>query len=183
MDPTGAGVVEFRDCALVDVVGGNGLPPKTVDGKRASELPDRPNSHWHSRATRNGSLLRHGCGSVSRLAGSAELLNGLSFLFPEIPSLPIRNRVLGQFSSKPWSAMGPIRISLYPFSIGLMFFTPLDLSFSCWFFWLLTRLQMIVTDMLGARDIYRFEQQTGAWLAFGCIPLWMGRRALWTDYP
>ena len=110
------------------------------------------------------------------IAGSAELLNGLSFLFPEIPSLPIRNRVLGQFSSKPWSAMGPIRISLYPFSIGLMFFTPLDLSFSCWFFWLLTRLQMIVTDMLGARDIYRFEQQTGAWLAFGCIPLWMGRR-------
>ena len=35
---------------------------------------------------------------------------------------------------------------------------------------------MIVTDMLGARDIYRFEQQTGAWIAFGCIPLWMGRR-------
>ena len=61
------------------------------------------------------------------VAGSAELLNGLSFLFPEIPSLPIRNRILGQFSSKPWSAMGPIRISLYPFSIGLMFFTPLDL--------------------------------------------------------
>ena len=26
------------------------------------------------------------------------------------------------------------------------------------------------------RDIYRFEQQTGAWIAFGCIPLWMGRR-------
>ena len=72
--------------------------------------------------------------------------------------------------------MGPIRISFYPFSIGLMFFTPLDLSFSCWFFWLLTRLQMVVTDMLGARNIYNLEQQTGAWIAFGCIPLWMGRR-------
>ena len=72
--------------------------------------------------------------------------------------------------------MGPIRISFYPFSIGLMFFTPLDLSFSCWFFWLLTRLQMVVTDMFGARNIYNLEQQTGAWIAFGCIPLWMGRR-------
>ena len=110
------------------------------------------------------------------VAGSVELLNGLSFLYPEIPSLPIRNKLLGQFSSKPWSAMGPIRISFYPFSIGLMFFTPLDLSFSCWFFWLLTRVQMVVTDMFGARNIYNLEQQTGAWIAFGCIPLWMGRR-------
>ena len=116
------------------------------------------------------------------LAGSAELLNGLSFLFPEIPSLPIRNKTLGQFSSKPWSAMGTIRISFYPFSIGLMFFTPLDLSFSCWFFWLLTRLQMVITDMFGARNIYHLEQQTGAWMAFGCIPLWDGATALWTRH-
>ena len=57
-----------------------------------------------------------------------------------------------------------------------MFFTPLDLSFSCWFFWILTRVQLVVTDMFGARNIYNLEQQTGAWLAFGCIPLWMGRR-------
>ena len=110
------------------------------------------------------------------LAGGAELLNGLNYLFPDIPSLPLKGKTIGQFSSKPWSAMGAIRISFYPFSIGLMFFTPLDLSFSCWFFWLLSRVQLIVTDALGARNIYHLEQQTGAWIAFGCIPLWLGRR-------
>lgn len=110
------------------------------------------------------------------LAGGAELLNGLNYLFPDIPALPIKGKTIGQFSSKPWSAMGPIRISFYPFSIGLMFFTPLDLSFSCWFFWLFTRIQLIVTDAFGVRNIYHLEQQTGAWIAFGCIPLWIGRR-------
>ncbi len=110
------------------------------------------------------------------LAGSAELLNGLNYLFPDIPALPIKGKTIGQFSSKPWSAMGPIRISFYPFSIGLMFFTPLDLSFSCWFFWLFSRIQLIVTEAFGARNIYHLEQQTGAWIAFGCIPLWIGRR-------
>ena len=110
------------------------------------------------------------------LAGSAELLNGLNYLFPDVPSLPLKGKTIGQFSSKPWSAMGPIHISFYPFSIGLMFFTPLDLSFSCWFFWLFSRIQLIVIDAFGGRNIYHLEQQTGAWIAFGCIPLWMGRR-------
>lgn len=110
------------------------------------------------------------------LAGAAELLNGLNYLFPDVPALPIKGKTIGQFSSKPWSAMGPIRISFYPFSIGLMFFTPLDLSFSCWFFWLFSRVQLIVTDAFGARNIYHLEQQTGAWIAFGCIPLWIGRK-------
>jgi len=110
------------------------------------------------------------------VAGAVELLNGLSYLYPSIPSLPIKGKTIGQFSSKPWSAMGPIYVSFYPFSIGLMFFTPLDLSFSCWFFYVVGRIQAIVTDAIGARDIYSLEQQTGAWIAFGFIPLWMGRR-------
>ena len=97
--------------------------------------------------------------------------------FQKSPPYPLENKSLGQFSSKTVECDGAnFRISFYPFSIGLMFFTPLDLSFSCWFFWLLTRLQMVVTDMFGARNIYNLEQQTGAWIAFGCIPLWMGRK-------
>ncbi len=110
------------------------------------------------------------------IAAAAELLNGLNFLYPAIPSLPIKGTVLGRFASKPWSAMGHIAVSFYPFTIGLMFFTPLDLSFSCWFFYVIGRIQAIITDAVGARNIYSLEQQTGAWIALGLIPLWMGRR-------
>ena len=110
------------------------------------------------------------------VAGSAELLNGLNYLFPTIPSLPIKGLSLGQFSSRPWSAMGSIHVSFYPFAIGLMFFTPLDLSFSCWVFYLLGRIQLIVNDAIGGQNIYHLEQQAGAWIAFGFIPLWTGRQ-------
>ena len=110
------------------------------------------------------------------MAGSAELLNGLNYLFPTIPSLPIKGLSLGQFSSRPWSAMGSIHVSFYPFAIGLMFFTPLDLSFSCWVFYLLGRVQLIISDAIGGQNIYHLEQQAGAWIAFGFIPLWTGRR-------
>ena len=110
------------------------------------------------------------------LAGAAELLNGLNYLFPTIPSLPIKGLSLGRFSSRPWSAMGSLHISFYPFAIGLMFFTPLDLSFSCWVFYLLGRVQLIISDAIGGQNIYHLEQQAGAWIAFGFIPLWTGRR-------
>ena len=72
--------------------------------------------------------------------------------------------------------MGSIHVSFYPFAIGLMFFTPLDLSFSCWVFYLLGRVQLIISDAIGGQNIYHLEQQAGAWIAFGFIPLWTGRR-------
>ena len=63
------------------------------------------------------------------------------------------------------------------FVVGLMFFTPLDLSFSCWFFYLIGRVQHIVgIGMLGSKSVYFYEQSIGAWIAFGLIPIWMGRK-------
>jgi len=110
------------------------------------------------------------------IVAAIDLLNGLSYIFPSIPSLPVKDQVIGRFSSKPWSAMGPVTVSFYPFIIGLMFFTPLDLSFSCWFFSIVGRLQFIFGDAIGAKSIYFYEQSIGAWVALGLIPLWMGRR-------
>ena len=73
------------------------------------------------------------------IAASIAILNGFSFLYPTIPSLPIKRvggwRGFGHlFTEKPWNAIGGISMSYYPFVIGLGLLMPLDLSFSSWFF-------------------------------------------------
>ncbi|HIE29339.1 TPA: hypothetical protein EYP66_18875 [Candidatus Poribacteria bacterium] len=108
-----------------------------------------------------------------------DIINGLGFIFPSIPMLPVKNHRVGQFSMRPWNAMGGIYISFYPFIVGLMFFTPLDLSFSCWFFYIIGKLQRVFGSAVGWKDIYFYEQSIGAWIAFGLIPIWLGRRYFW----
>ena len=110
------------------------------------------------------------------IAGSICILNGLSYIIPSLPYLNVKNQTIGRFTTKPWNAMGPIRVSFYPFIVGLMFFTPLDLSFSCWFFYIFGRMQRIAGSAIGMQGIYHYEQSIGAWIAFGLIPIWMGRR-------
>ncbi len=110
------------------------------------------------------------------VAGGIALVNGFSVIFPSIPYLNVKNQTIAQFTSKPWDVLGSLRVSFYPFIIGLMFFTPLDLSFSCWFFYIFAQLQRIISDAVGFQHIYPYEQSVGAWIAFGLIPIWMGRR-------
>ena len=87
------------------------------------------------------------------VAGGLALWNGISFLYPFIPELPTRNRGYRVFTESPWNAMGNIPFSLYPFAIGLGFFIPLDLSFSCWFFFWYWRLLRVVGAMFGFRSL------------------------------
>ena len=113
------------------------------------------------------------------IAASVDIINGLSYLYPSIPMIPVKHHRVGQFSMRPWSAMGPVTISFYPFIIGLMFFTPLDLSFSCWFFYIVGRVQRVLVSAVGWQNTYFYEQSIGAWIALGLIPLWLGRKHFW----
>jgi len=110
------------------------------------------------------------------IAASIEIWNGFAFIYPTLPMLQVKNYAVGQFNSRPWDAMGTINTSFYPFVIGIMFFTPLDLSFSCWFFYVLQKFQWVFSSIFGLRSIYPYEQSLGAWVALGLIPLWIGRR-------
>ncbi len=120
------------------------------------------------------------------VAALVDTINGLHTLYPSMPYLQtVKLYDMGQFiTSRPWNAMGSTNISMYPFMIGLAFFVPLDLSFSCWFFFVARKLFQVfgaVTGMdgPGSQGFPFFEQQaSGAWIAWGLTIAWALRHHL-----
>lgn len=117
------------------------------------------------------------------IAGSIDLINGLHFLFPAIPEIPIRQRDISHFfTEKPLNAIDWLPISFYPFAIGLCFFAPLDLTFSAWFFYLFGKAQRVVGGVTGWQNIRGFpyydEQMFGAALVIFFFALWGSREHL-----
>ncbi len=120
------------------------------------------------------------------LAFSIGLLNGLHWLFPSLPYLQYVKLydVRQNITTRPWSAIGWTPISMYPFAIGLAYFIPLDLSFSCWFFYVARKLFQIAGAIFGwdaptnAGFPFFNEQASGAWIALGLGILWGSRRYL-----
>jgi len=115
------------------------------------------------------------------LAAGISLLNGLQTWFPTLPRVAVGARWLN-FPTLPWSAMGSFPITIYPYAIGLAFLVPLDVSFSCWFFYLFIKAQSVAGQLLGYGNTpgfpYVSEQGIGAWYAFGLFLLYTNRHYL-----
>jgi hypothetical protein len=117
------------------------------------------------------------------LAAGAELLNGLGYLYPSVPQLPIRRTNIGPlFTTPPWNAMGETNLSVYPFIIGLSFLMPLDLSVSLWVFYLFHKAQRVFGAVVGWNEIPQYpfprDQQFGAGAAIILAALWASREHL-----
>ena len=115
------------------------------------------------------------------IAGVINLVNGLHFLFPRVPGLGGSWYDIGTlFDMKPFSAIGSTPIAVFPFTVGLSFFIPVDLSFSIWFFYLFRKLTRIVGDALGLTRIPEFpyteDQSTGAWVGLALVVAWASRK-------
>ncbi len=117
-------------------------------------------------------------------------LNELNFFYPNVPSVQIKLLDMGQFiTTRPWNGVGWFPIAFYPFAIGLAFFLPADLSFSCWFFYLFRKAMDVFAVGMGWRDpgaspaMQRFpyfaEQSAGAWIALSLIMVYSSRKYLW----
>ena len=113
------------------------------------------------------------------LSAFVEILNGLHYLYPTIPGVPLKTSF--GFSQKPWDALGGIKVAFYPFVIGLTYFVPLDLSFSIWFFYLFFKAQQVLAHT-GSQALSAFPytnaQGMGTWITIGIISIWISRRHL-----
>jgi hypothetical protein len=122
------------------------------------------------------------------IAAGIGLLNGLHQFYPTLPFLGVRFADTWiVFHTWPWTAGGNLPLSFYPFAIGLAYFLPLDLSFSCWFFYLFRKLESVGGASLGferAQDFpYINAQASGAWVGLAVFLLWATRgwlRQVWT---
>ena len=115
------------------------------------------------------------------IAAGINLLNGLQFFFPVLPEIPVRKYDLNiYFTQKPWSAMGSTPLRFHPYLIGFSFILPLDLAFSCTFFYFMKKGQLLFGSMAGIAALpgYPFfgEQGAGALLALLAIACWHARK-------
>ncbi|MBD3180864.1 hypothetical protein GF312_01130 [Candidatus Poribacteria bacterium] len=119
------------------------------------------------------------------IAGFISIINGLNFMYPSIPVIPIKDPSydLGRFFTRPpLNAVGSMPIRFYPFLIGLSFLIPLDMTFSTWFFFLFRKWERVFGRIMGWGNIPRYpffgEQATGAMLALCVVALWASRSHL-----
>ncbi len=115
------------------------------------------------------------------IAMGINLLNGLQFFFPVLPEIPVREYNLNiYFTQKPWNAIGSTPLRFHPYLIGFSFILPLDLAFSCTFFYLMKKVQLLFGSAVGVSTLpgYPFlgEQGAGALLALLAIACWHARK-------
>ncbi len=123
------------------------------------------------------------------VAGIIDLLNGLHEMHPGFPLIKVRvvhfDQVIRRsFDSwgHPWRAIRGTRVSFYPFAIGLGMLLPLDLLFSCWFFYIVWAGEKVLAAWTGLNRIpsmpFVNEQSSGAYIGLCMVALWTGRSHL-----
>jgi hypothetical protein len=116
---------------------------------------------------------------TTALIRSADSINRMS---PSFPRVPMSFDLGGLFTESPWNAVGWLPFNINTNYIGIGYFVPLDILFSCWFFLLAFKSQMVLGRVLGIRGLpglpYSYEQSSGGYLALGVIALWLTRKHL-----
>src|SRR5204862_1728302 len=115
-----------------------------------------------------------------------ESINSINFLNPAFPYVQIKPIRLEQsFTAVPWSGIGMFAVAFYPFMIGIAYLLTLDVSFSCWFFYLFTKAELALATAAGWKDPgsgpalatppFIHEQGAGAFIGLALFALWTAR--------
>jgi hypothetical protein len=111
------------------------------------------------------------------IAAIIDINNSLNYYYPQIPPILAPGYGSSQFDLqqhffvyKPWSAIGWTPITYYPFIVGIGMLMPLDFLFSCWFFYIFWKLQLVMVSAnawdTDPRMPYANYQALGAYLLF-----------------
>ena len=134
-------------------------------------------------------LLWAGVALPAVLESMAAIHFTLAPTFPYIPLKPEASLQLEtNITAPPWNAIGYTPLAFYPLVIGLSYLLSLDVSFSCWFFYLLGKVQNVGATAFGFRDPgagptlahmpYIAEQGVGAFLGLALFSLHLARPQL-----
>lgn len=115
-------------------------------------------------------------------AGGITLVNGLAFMHPNFPVIPIKRVDYQLAASGPLAGAGNVRVAFYFFAITLGFLMPVDLGFSLYIFYILYKVEAVVVGMLGmppGTDFpYTSSQSFGAYIAIFIAAVWGLKRHL-----
>ena len=89
-------------------------------------------------------------------SGSILSVNYLNRIFPQVPQIPLSIDLKRYFTESPWNAIGWTPFNVIFNYIGLGFFVPLDILFSCWFFLLIFKFQQILGKIVGFQGMPNF---------------------------
>lgn len=107
------------------------------------------------------------------------LINGLHGALPSVPRIVTDYDLNVYFTQKPWNALGSLPIRFNSLMIGIAFLLPLDLLFSCVFFYFVNKAQLLIGSLVGIQSVpgYPFfgEQGAGALFALLVVACWSGR--------
>lgn len=123
---------------------------------------------------------------------SIDILNGLNYLYPNLPHIPMKDLADLRDLSKepPWNQIGYFPISIFPFMSAIAVFMPNDLVFSLVFFFLLRKASHVILASYGYPQgtfagtyispgpPYFDEQTWGGVLAMFLGALWVSRSYL-----
>jgi hypothetical protein len=122
------------------------------------------------------------------IAVIAQSFPGLHVYYPQWPDLPVKAVYLSDYlRTAPWHAVGSFQLAFYPCIIGFSYLLTTEVSFSCWFFYLLTKVERIAGAAMGwtgvrgsALRAFPFEeyQSFGSWIVLTALGLWIGRAHL-----
>jgi len=116
------------------------------------------------------------------LSSLAAIFNELNVLFPGFPALPVKTLTIPQPPTRPWAAVGQIPIFFYPFVIGIAMLMPMELAFSCWFFFWFHKMEAVISQASGWDVLPEFpfllQQSAGAFIGICIFALFNERRYL-----